>query len=145
MIYHQCTSTHTVADTAFALISPDHRLAGVNKAFAKLLGYRPEELCGRTFDSVTFAPDTDIDSDLADQLFAGEIPGYEIAKRYKHKDGGLVKILLQVSTVTDGGGRILFAVVHARPMLAAASTLPVYQHAVEPNDEVEKIKRAMFW
>jgi PAS domain S-box-containing protein len=142
---HRPDQTAAPTDTAVALRAPDGRIAAVNSAFARMLGYTTAELCGRTFESITFAPDIDIDSDLADQLFAGAIPAYEIAKRYKHRDGGLVKILLHVSTVSDAAGKILFAVVNARPVLGSVSTLPVYQQDQESTDEVEKIKRAMFW
>ena len=136
-------STPTQTTLAVALTAPDHRLAAVNDAFAELLGYTPQELCGRTFESITHWPDAALDSDLADQLFAGQIPSYEIGKRYVHKDGSLVTILLQVSTVRDGKGRITFAVVQARPV-AETESFPAYQHPASPSDEIEKIKRAMF-
>ena len=141
-------SSPTSADTttAFAITGMDHRMIAVSDAFAQLLGYTPAELCGRTFESITYAADIDIDSDLADKLFAGQLASYEIAKRYESRDGQLVKILLQVNATCDGAGRVAFAVVQVRQVIdAVPSSLPQYQHADAANDEVEKIKRAMFW
>ena len=135
-------STAADTSTVFALIAPDRRLAAVSDAFAILLGYTSAELCGRTFESITFAGDIGADRERAERLFAGEIPSYEIVKRCEDRNGELVKIHLQVSAVCNAGGAVAFAIAQVRQIGAGMTSHP--QHDVA-NDEVEKIKRAMFW
>lgn len=51
----------------------------------------------------------DLEADLAyvRQLLAGEIQTYQMEKRYFHKDGHVVRILLNVSLARDNEGRPL--------------------------------------
>ena len=140
------SSTSADTTTAFAITGTDHCMIAVSDAFARLLGYTPAELCGRTFESITYAADADIDSDLAETLFAGRLASYEIAKRYESRDGQLVKVLLQVNATCNGAGRVAFAIAQVKQIISdEGSSLPQFQHAEAPSDEVEKIKRAMFW
>ena len=89
----------------------------------------------------------DIDSDLATRLFRGEIDHYEMAKRYVRKDRSIVRILLTVSIARAKNGRILCAISKIQPItqLPPGTTLPSFQHDDEPNDQIERIKNAMFW
>jgi PAS domain S-box-containing protein len=137
-------STAADTSTVFALIAPDRRLAAVSDAFAILLGYTPAELCGRSVESITYAGDVGIDREPAERLFAGEIPSYEIAKRCEDRNGELVKIMLQVSAMCDAMGKVAYAIMQVRQIGTSAS-LPQYQIPQARSDEVEKIKRAMFW
>lgn len=139
------SDSKTISAPAIALVAADHRLVAVTDAFAELVGYSPAELCGKTFEQITHPADIDIDSDLATRLFRGRIPSYELAKRYVHKNGQIVRILLAASVVRDRLGKIVFAVAQIRPLAqdVPAPTLPVFQHEHEKSDEIEKIKRAM--
>jgi PAS domain S-box-containing protein len=136
----------TAADTsiAFGLIAPDRRFVAVSEAFAQLLGYTPAELCGRTLESITCVADADAVGDM-DQLFGGEIASYEIADRCEDRDGNRLQAMLQVSTACDARGKIAFAIVQLRPAEANASATPGHRQTGPVDDEVEKIKRAMFW
>ena len=68
-----------------------------------------EELRGRTFAEITHPDDVDTDIRLARRLFAGELPGYSVDKRYVSKDGGIVWVELTVSVIRDERGRPLRA------------------------------------
>jgi PAS domain S-box-containing protein len=89
------------------LVDHDFRLLEVNDAFCRLTGYDAEELRGRTFAEITHPDDVDTDLRLARRLFAGEVPGYSIDKRYVRKDGGVVWVELTVSVIRDESGRPL--------------------------------------
>jgi PAS domain S-box-containing protein len=89
------------------LVGDDFRLIEVNEAFCRLTGYDAEELRGRTFTDITHPDDVDTDLRLARRLFAGEVPGYSIDKRYVCKDGGIVWVELTVSVIRDEQGRPL--------------------------------------
>jgi PAS domain S-box-containing protein len=89
------------------LVGEDFRLVEVNDAFCRLTGYTAEELRGRTFADITHPDDVDTDLRLARRLFAGELPGYSVDKRYVCKDGGIVWVQLTVSVIRDDRGRPL--------------------------------------
>ncbi|MGH2741925.1 MAG: PAS domain-containing sensor histidine kinase, partial [Thermoleophilaceae bacterium] len=89
------------------LVGDDFRLLEVNDAFCRLTGYDADELRGRTFADITHPDDVDTDLRLARRLFAGELPGYSIDKRYVRKDGGVVWVELTVSLIRDEHGRPL--------------------------------------
>ena len=142
----------TSADTqprqapAIAIVSKNHKFMSVTDAFASIVGYSPDELFGKTFEHITHPADVDIDSDLVSRLFRGELEYYEMAKRYVHKDGHLVRILLTVSAGRGDKGVIQNAIAKIHPLgsLLPRTTLPSFQHADEPNEQIERIKNAMF-
>ena len=82
------------AAIGMALVSLAGRFTKVNPALCRLVGYSEEELLQRTFQELTHAPDLDVDLQHAQRLLHGEIPSYQLEKRYIHKDGSLVWIHL---------------------------------------------------
>jgi PAS domain S-box-containing protein len=91
----------------FALVSPGGRLLRVNAAFCRIIGYTELELLARDFQSITH-PD-DLAADLSDvrAMLAGEIDSFQREKRYLHKTGRIIEILLSVSLVHDSDGQPL--------------------------------------
>ena len=90
-----------------ALVSPDGRFLEVNPSLCELVGYDEEELVGSTFQEITHPDDLDADLAFAQHMLAGEIPSYRMEKRYIHRDGRIVWILLSVSLVRDAAGEPL--------------------------------------
>ena len=90
-----------------ALVSPDGRFLEVNPSLCELVGYDEEELVGSTFQEITHPDDLDADLAFAQHMLAGEIPSYRMEKRYIHRDGRIVWILLSVSLVRDAVGEPL--------------------------------------
>lgn len=78
------------------------RFVRVNAAFAGMLGYTEEELVGRNFADVTHPEDIAVQAGLARPLFAGEIPGYDIEKRYVRRDGEIVWGRLRATAIEFG-------------------------------------------
>lgn len=137
--------SHPSTLVAIALIDQHHRIAAVTGAMAELLGYSVAEMCGMTFEQITYPPDVDIDADLAGRMFEGEIDSYEMVKRYVRKDGSLLRVLLTAVVVRDPQGRIVHGIGQIRPLgNTPAKAMPIFQHSGEPNDEIDRIKRAMF-
>jgi PAS domain S-box-containing protein len=98
------------SEVGVAIVSMDHTLAWVSPAFAQIIGRMPSELRGQTFESITHEDDVDLDHDLANRLFCGEIEKYEMEKRYIHRDGSIVPIHLVAALVRDRHGNVLYAV-----------------------------------
>jgi PAS domain S-box-containing protein len=84
-----------------ALVAPDFTFSRVNQAFCRLLGYTADELRALTFPEITHPADVEKDVALARQLFAGEIPFYQIEKRYLTKSGDAVWINLTAALFRD--------------------------------------------
>lgn len=72
------------------LVAPDHRLLRANRAFCELVGYSEDELRQMRFEDVSHPDDLRPDADLAERLFRGELPSYQLEKRYLTKSGATV-------------------------------------------------------
>jgi two-component system sensor histidine kinase/response regulator len=93
------------APIGVALVSPEGRWLKVNQALCTLVGYSEGELLARTFQDITHPEDLAADLDYVRRLLAGELPSYQMEKRYVHARGHLVTISLNVSLVRDSEGR----------------------------------------
>jgi len=101
-------SAFDFAAIGMALVAPDGRWLRVNQSICRIVGYAEEELLARDFQSITHPEDLDTDLALARQLLDGSLPYYHLEKRYIHKDGRAVWILLSVSLVRDSRGGPLY-------------------------------------
>ncbi|MFN2594988.1 MAG: PAS domain S-box protein, partial [Actinomycetota bacterium] len=86
------------------------RFTRVNDAYCRLLGYDENELLGKTFALVTHPDDVESDNELARKLFAGEIPEYQIEKRYIRKDGEIIWVSISASVVRDQLGNVAYGI-----------------------------------
>ncbi|MBI3784353.1 MAG: PAS domain S-box protein [Deltaproteobacteria bacterium] len=91
-----------------ALVAPDGRWLKVNRALCELVGYREEELLQKTFQDITHPDDLEADLAYVHQMLAGEIRTYQMEKRYFHKSGEVLWVLLSVSLVRDSKGHPLY-------------------------------------
>jgi diguanylate cyclase (GGDEF)-like protein/PAS domain S-box-containing protein len=96
------------APIGIALVSPDGNFMRVNAALCALTGYPPEELIAKTFQEITHPEDLDLDLEYVNQMLAGDRREYSMEKRYFHRDGHIVWILLSVSLVRDGDAAPLY-------------------------------------
>lgn len=95
------------AAIGMGLVAPDGHWIRVNQSLCNLIGYTESELLGSTFQEITHPDDLETDLRYVQQMLAGEIPNYQMEKRYFHKQGHIVWILLSVSLVRDGEGEPL--------------------------------------
>ncbi|MBF0294957.1 MAG: PAS domain S-box protein [Magnetococcales bacterium] len=93
------------ATHGIALVTPDGGWLKVNRALCAMVGYGEEELLASDLQTITHPDDLHIDQPHAQRLLAGEVADYQLEKRYLHKDGHVVWILLGVSLVRDADGR----------------------------------------
>lgn len=84
-----------------ALVSTDGKWLKVNKKLCNMVGYSEKELLVKTFQDLTHPDDLDADLNQVQSLLDDKITGYEMEKRYFHKDGHIVWVLLNVSLVRD--------------------------------------------
>jgi PAS domain S-box-containing protein len=89
------------AAIGMALVAPDGRWLKVNRSLCDIVGYSESELLQKSFQDITHLDDLNSDLGYMHQLLAGEIPNYQMEKRYIHKLGHIVWSLLTVSLVRD--------------------------------------------
>ena len=66
----------------------------INSAYCKMMGYTPEEMLVRTFQSITHPDDLESDISQMKRLLAGEIATFTMDKRYFKKNGDLIWVHL---------------------------------------------------
>jgi len=93
-----------------ALVGLDGRLLQVNRSLCECIGYPEDELLAKTFKDLTHPEDLDKDREHAQRLIHDEIPYYHMEKRYLHRDGYILWVLLCVSVVRDARGYPLYFV-----------------------------------
>lgn len=91
-----------------AILTPDGDWIRVNPALCKILGYTEPEILRTNFRSITHPDDLEADQWYVDQLLADHISSCQFEKRYVHKQGHLVWVLLSVSLVRDSDGQPLY-------------------------------------
>jgi len=93
------------APIGICVVNLDGRFLQVNQTYCEMLGYQKHELQQLTFAEITNPEDAEIDLGYAEQLFKGEIPSYQIEKRYIKKNGEFVWVNLTVTAIFDGDGK----------------------------------------
>ncbi|HSK66159.1 MAG TPA: PAS domain S-box protein, partial [Anaerolineales bacterium] len=98
------------APIGIALVSLQGNWLKVNRSLCDLLGYTAEELYQKTFQEITHPEDLEADLNSMQPLIHGEINSYQMEKRYFHKAGHIVWVLLSVSLVKDSDGNPAYAI-----------------------------------
>lgn len=93
-----------------AMTTVDGHLLRVNRAFADVLGHRPDDLAGVRLRELTHVDDRDLRRAEIQACIAGEMNSYQIEKRYRHADGHFVRALVSVSCVRDPDGEPLYMI-----------------------------------
>ncbi len=91
-----------------ALVDLEGHWMEVNPTLCTLLGYSEEELLRLTFQDITHPDDLMADLAYVQQMLDGTIASYHMEKRYLHKQGFEVWVLLSVSAVHDAHGEMLY-------------------------------------
>ena len=95
------------APIGMTVVALDGTFIDPNEQLCRILGYDAEQLRHITFPEITHPDDLDADLSLLRELLAGDIPAYEMEKRYIRRDGSTVWARLTVSLVRDGAGQPL--------------------------------------
>ena len=96
------------ASIGMGLAGLDGRWLQVNSSLCEIVGYDKPELLALTFQEITHPDDLETDLNAVQQLLKGEIKSFELEKRYIHKQGHEVWILLSVSLMRDRKNQPLY-------------------------------------
>lgn len=98
------------APIGMAIVGLNGRFLQVNRSLCDIVGRDEPELLRCTFQDITHPDDLDKDVALVGSLVRGEIPHYQMEKRYVRADGEPIWVLLSVSLVRDTAGDPAFFV-----------------------------------
>jgi PAS domain S-box-containing protein len=98
------------APIGMALVGLAGRWLRVNRALCDMIGYSEAELVETDLQAVTHHEDLKTELHLLQQVLAGELPSYQMEKRYWHKNGGLVYVMTSASLVRDASGSPVYFV-----------------------------------
>ncbi|RDS81521.1 EAL domain-containing protein [Dyella psychrodurans] len=98
------------AAVGMALILPGGRYQRVNAALCEMLGYNETEMRAMTWRDVTHPDDLIASDALASQIANGKREAFQTEKRYIHRDGHVVHVLLSVSLVRSESGQLNYFV-----------------------------------
>jgi PAS domain S-box-containing protein len=104
-------SVFQASPIGIALEDLEGRPLFVNPALCSMLGFSEEEM--RNKHCVEFSPPEDAEKDWAlfEQLRAGSIHRYQLAKRFFRRDGSLIWGRLSISLMGSGASRLVVAMV----------------------------------
>lgn len=98
-------SAFDYAAIGMAIVSPDGKFTRVNQSLCKFVGYNEKELLEKTFQEITHPEDLSKDLEFVRQMLNSEIDTYQMEKRYFHKKGHIVPVVLSVSLVKNEAGK----------------------------------------
>jgi len=101
-------STFQYAAIGMAIVAPNGKWIMANKALCDLIGYDEAELLELTFQDITHPEDLKENLQYVEKMLSGALETYQMEKRYFHKDGRTIYILLSVSLVKDENSSPLF-------------------------------------
>ncbi len=87
-----------------ALLNPNFQFVRCNQALCDFLGYKADELIGKTFLDVTHEDDKQIGIPQLRAMLAGSLESTSFQKRYIRKDGGTVWGEISITLTRDNGG-----------------------------------------
>ncbi|MBF2026389.1 MAG: PAS domain S-box protein [Oscillatoriales cyanobacterium C42_A2020_001] len=93
---------------ALAKIST-YQFVMVNNAFCEMLGYTPTELMENSCPTISHPDDAELEKPSAEKMLQGEIPGYQLVKRYIRKDNHIIWGNLTTRTIRSETGEVLYA------------------------------------
>ncbi len=109
-VHERFESAFGNAPIGMALIDMNSRCLQVNNALCRTTGYSESELKATTLRSLTHPDDVDLDLHLLRQLLDGQIPSYQVEKRYRHLWGHYVWMLATISLVRGHEGQVLYLI-----------------------------------
>jgi PAS domain S-box-containing protein len=129
-----------LAAIGMALVSPEGKWLRVNRSICEITGYTEPELLARTFQDITHPDDLDLDLANVRKMLAGEIKTYQMEKRYFHKNGSIVWVLLSVSLVHNKSGAPLFFISQIQDITRRKQS---DQQLAEATAEIQRLQRGL--
>jgi PAS domain S-box-containing protein len=93
-----------------ALINPDGRLKRVNRSLCQMLGYTEKEIKGLTVQDLTHPDDRAKTFAMLEDFASGKMEQVKYEKRYIHKNGSIIWVIIAATMLHDHNGLPLYYV-----------------------------------
>lgn len=135
----QFSSAFENAAIGMALVLPNGYFLRVNESLCGLLGYSERELLQLSFQDITHPEDVEADQAFVRALMENKRSSYQMEKRYFHKQGHIVWVLLSVSLVWGEQNNPLFFIAQIEDITQRKQAEEALRAAKE---EAERANRA---
>ena len=98
------------AAIGMALVLPDGRFQRVNAALCNMLGYSEAQMRAMSWRDVTHPDDLPLSEALSAQVLSGRREAFQTEKRYLHRDGHTVHVLVSTAQVRSDAGQLNYLV-----------------------------------
>ncbi len=98
--------TFESSSIGMVFVGMDGKWTKANNSFCNSLGYSKEEIINLSFQDITHPDDLNEDLALLNELIAGKRNSYQLEKRYRHKNGYDVHVMLTKTVVKNINGEI---------------------------------------
>jgi PAS domain S-box-containing protein len=112
------------AAIGMAIVGSNGAWLDANSALCDIIGYEKAELLSTNFQAITHPDDIEADWALVQQVLDGLIATYSLEKRYIHKCGYIVWVLLSVSAIKDVEGMVLYFISQIQDITARSRPRP---------------------
>ncbi len=129
-----------LAPTGMAITSLEGMFQQVNQAFADTVGYAPMELLTKSFMDITHPDDLPNNLTFLQQLKQEEISNYQLEKRYIHKSGQTIYIILQVGFVRSAEGKPHYLIAQVVDITERKRSELALAHARDQALEASRLK-----
>lgn len=103
----------------------------VNQSLCSMLGYTAEELIAMRFQDLTHPDDVARNLEMLNDLISGKTDNYQQEKRYTHKSGEIVWVLMGVSMLRDQHNQPL----HCISQIQDITNIKEAEHALAVSEE----------
>ena len=117
------------AAIGMALVAPDGSWLQVNDSLCTILGYDEPELLAMKYQANTHPEDLADDNHQMAQLLKGKLPTCQVEKRFVHKSGRCVWVLVNLSLVTASEGHPLHFIAQVQDITERKMAEDQLQHA----------------
>jgi PAS domain S-box-containing protein len=93
-----------------ALISPEGKLQKVNNSLCEMLGYAEQEMEALSVQDITHPTDMEYTLSMLEELGKGTIERMKYEKRYIHKNGSTIWVIVAATMLYDSSGAPLYYV-----------------------------------
>ncbi|RYD57872.1 MAG: PAS domain S-box protein [Sphingobacteriales bacterium] len=119
------------AAIGMSLMSPEGQWLMVNPALSLITGYSEEELLRLSFQDITHKDDLQNSLTTIPRLVSGEAEYYRGKKRYVHKNGQTVWVNINVATIKDEYGKLMYFVTQVEDVSEMVESQMKFRDLVE--------------
>lgn len=134
------------AAIGMALLALNGRFILVNRSLEQMLGYSQDEFVATDFQTLTHPDDLGVNLFYIQELVEGSRETFQYEKRYFHKRGHTVWVMLSVSLIRNNEGEPLYFVAQVQDITQRRRAEAELDHAVKAqrtaNEDLQRLNQA---